>query len=108
MNIEEAIDLPKRFDSLFSWFFYKSSNFIPFDLNDEQLNLFYNKFLKDLYDLYMKEGEGYYNFNSEGKLYCDKDETIIVLSGLTTLDIDCIKFNKSKLREIKLKEILNS
>jgi hypothetical protein len=101
MNIEEAIDLPKRFDSLFSWFFYKSSNFIPFDLNDEQLNLFYNKFLKDLYDLYMKEGEGYYNFNSEGKLYCDKDEII-------DIDFDCIKFNKSKLREIKLKEILNS
>ncbi len=101
MNIEEAIDLPKseKFNSLFSWFLYRSSNFIPFDLNNDQLNLFYDKFLKDLYKLYMKEGEGYYNFNSEGKLYCNKGQII---------NINSIKFNKSKVREIKLKEILNS
>jgi uncharacterized protein YfbU (UPF0304 family) len=101
MNIEEAIDLPKseKFNSLFTWFLYRNSNFIPFDLNNEQLNLFYDKFLKDLYNLYMLEGEGCYNFNNKGKLYCNKGKIV---------DIHSIKVNKSKLREIKLKEILNS
>lgn len=98
INIESAITTNNN-QSPYIWLI--NQDHVPFDMSSDAHGTYYqlyHEFLKDIKELYQQTGNTYY-FYIKGKLHSDKGNPVI--------PVNHIKLDKSKLRDIKLIELLS-
>lgn len=82
-----------------------NQNHIPFDMSSDAHGMYYtmyHEFLDELYELHHQMNMNYYWYSTNNKLATSRngDETII--------NENHIKIDKQKLRELKIKEIIDN
>lgn len=99
IDIAKAIQTSDGKD-LYVWFI--NQEHLPFDMSSDAYGTYltlYYEFLQELNILFQKTGDKYYWFTQSGKLVSDEGSDVI--SG------NHIRVDKTKLRNLKLEELLN-
>lgn len=99
------IDITKAIETsdgknLYVWFI--NQEHLPFDMSSDAFGTYlflWNEFLAEFSMLFQKTGDEYYWFNQSGRLVSDEGSDVI--SG------NHIRVDKTKLRNLKLEELLN-